>query len=605
LLRTVSILISLGQEFVSAQHIAHVTPNMNNATKGRRGGAKKGSVTRRRSSRLCGPASSATSSDQPPTSAANAFAQLISPTSAKAKGRRTKRKTSDSASTSAASSAAQVGGNAQTVVHSSKPSTNLTSKRRKSSSASGATSAPSAATTEKRRTTRSRQKQREQRGRKRRDQQLYVTPSPVGPVPEGICPSSAAIASEPTSPGSDHSPIEGATIKEALRAESVHGDTTNGYASPDMMTPTSPDGGAIKQGEEEGKPRPPAGVVDLDALAFHHLTLRTNPHPYVPAEPYYVDTTNSFLAQYGSEYHKHLADTAQRHHRALSTAPGNGPTTPNSGPAAVSCGASVTSHGSGGSNASDAVLPNQSEISVVMRGILVDWLAELKHSFKLNDITLHLSVKVMDRVISIWDLERKMFQCLGCACMLIASKLEETQPVTIKDLAYMTDGTYTSDQIKEMEAKVCDLLQFCLQSSTPYQFIDRFLRASDATAGLLSPSPRNPIQEQMVLYLTELSLMKSEFMETPSCLITAAAVYLARATLGIRDVDGNIWSKTLEYYTGYSVRDLEHTVRTLHESQRDSRESDLQCCVEPYRRKERYCVASKPAVQPCDLGFDS
>lgn len=140
--------------------------------------------------------------------------------------------------------------------------------------------------------------------------------------------------------------------------------------------------------------------------------------------------------------------------------------------------------------------------------------------------------------------------------MLIASKLEETQPVTIKDLAYMTDGTYTAEQIKEMEAKVCDLLQFHLQSSTPYQFIDRFLRGSDATAGLLSPSPRNPIQEQMVLYLTELSLMKSELMETPCCLITAAAVYLARVTLGIRDVDGNIWSKTLKYYTGYSVRDL-------------------------------------------------
>ena len=224
------------------------------------------------------------------------------------------------------------------------------------------------------------------------------------------------------------------------------------------------------------------------------------------------------------------------------------------------------------------------------------------------------------------------------ACMLVASKLEETQPVTIKDLAYMTDGTYTADQIKEMEAKICDLLEFHLQSPTPYQFIDRFLRASDTTAGLHTPSPRNPIKEQMVLYLTELSLMKSEFIETTCCLVAAAAVYLARVTLGIQDIDGKIWNKTLEYYTGYSVRDLgklfvlcrfgykiihilasefrlttllccnsshntEHTVRILHAAQRDVRESDLQCCVEPYRKKERYCVATKPAVQPCDLGF--
>ena len=74
----------------------------------------------------------------------------------------------------------------------------------------------------------------------------------------------------------------------------------------------------------------------------------------------------------------------------------------------------------------------QSEISYVMRGILVDWLVELKHSFRLNCSTLHLSVKLLDRILCDMDVKRKNFQCLGCACMLIASKLEETQLVTTK-----------------------------------------------------------------------------------------------------------------------------------------------------------------------------
>ena len=189
------------------------------------------------------------------------------------------------------------------------------------------------------------------------------------------------------------------------------------------------------------------------------------------------------------------------------------------------------------------------------------------------------------------------------ACMLIASKLEETQPVTIKDLAYMTDGTYTAGQIKDMEAEICRLLEFRLQTPTAYQFIDRHLRASDATAGRASPSPRNLILEQMVSYFLELSLLDVRFVETPACLMTAAAVYLARATLGIRDLGGQIWTKTLEYYTGYRLREVEPVVLILHSVQRDAREGKLQCIVDAYKRKERYCVAAKPALQPCDLGF--
>ena len=428
---------------------------MRNATsKGRRDGAKRGTSVRRSSRLTSGePASSiagTSSIDAPSTSAAAAMAQLVSPTSAKATARRTKRKTATSASTSSLASALasastmaafsastshhhqdramQAVGTAGTVTRPSVPSAKRTSKRRKSSSSSSSgttkTTATGTVAADMRCTARSRQQQQhgrqgqQQRGRQQRcNEQLHVTPSPVGLVPVGICASSVAVASAPapSSPASDQSPIEGAAVKEALHAESERGD---------MMTPSSPDGyHNIKQEEEGGQDDacPPEGVVDLDALAFHHLTLRTDPHPYLPAEPYYVDTTNSFLAQYGRDYHKHLVDNALRHHRQLSAAQSDAPATPKNAivapatpkAAVVRSGASITSHGSGGSDASDAVLPHQSEITTLMRSILVDWLAELKHSFKLNDITLHLSVKLMDRVLVVWDLERKMFQCLG------------------------------------------------------------------------------------------------------------------------------------------------------------------------------------------------
>jgi hypothetical protein len=233
----------------------------------------------------------------------------------------------------------------------------------------------------------------------------------------------------PSSPRSDHSPIEGAAVKEALRVESEHGDAAAGYASSDLMTPTGSRTQDVSmyaeeecQGEEGGQHvrhshhqhcPPPEGVVDLDLLAIQHMHVRANPLPYHPAEPYCHDTSTAYLAQYGREFYRSLSDSSIRHHRALSTLHRSGQSPLNM--MSIYGGPGEHSNDSHSSTASSRSvrLPHQSEISVVMRGILVDWLAELKHSFKLADNTLHLSVKLLDRVLCYWDLEKKMFQCLG------------------------------------------------------------------------------------------------------------------------------------------------------------------------------------------------
>ena len=372
--------------------------------------------------------------------------------------------------------------------------------------------------------------------------------------------------------------------------------------------------------------RAPPGVIDLDALAGYHLSLRNAPPPLHPVEPFKNDVDNSFLSSYGRNYYSHIANVAEAHQRAMTNAqpfcqlsdsgaalcatpPARGtrgrkavtsspPTTDGSSSKlmATSGKSSVTSL--------PANLRIQSEISYVMRGILVDWLVELKHSFRLNCSTLHLSVKLLDRILCDMDVKRKNFQCLGCACMLIASKLEETQLVTTKDLAYMSDSTYTRSEIKDMEVKICDLLEFRLQTPTAYQFVDRFLRASDATAGQAGPSPRSPTLETLVSYLLELSLLDASFVETPADLMAASAVYLARATLGIRDAHRQIWNTTLIHYTSLEASDLKETVLRLHCCQVNAEDSDLKCVLAPYKTKEKYRVASIPAILPCDLGFD-
>ena len=46
--------------------------------------------------------------------------------------------------------------------------------------------------------------------------------------------------------------------------------------------------------------------------------------------------------------------------------------------------------------------------------------------------------------------KKSRLQLLGCACLLIASKYEEIHPPTVEELAYISDDTYTSAQIRKV-----------------------------------------------------------------------------------------------------------------------------------------------------------
>lgn len=181
-----------------------------------------------------------------------------------------------------------------------------------------------------------------------------------------------------------------------------------------------------------------------------------------------------------------------------------------------------------------------------------------------------------------------LFQQFPSACMLIACKLEEVTPMSSADFVYVSDKSYSRKEITKMERDILNTLQFrCYRHVTPLHFIHRFVRAGDASffhaEGPMGDSSRhahthtttgngngecqpnrarvfvfgtNPVFQSMVEYLLEIALLQPEFVDLKSSLVATAAVYLGRATMGLKDVDGNIWNKTLVYYSGYDVDDL-------------------------------------------------
>jgi len=68
-------------------------------------------------------------------------------------------------------------------------------------------------------------------------------------------------------------------------------------------------------------------------------------------------------------------------------------------------------------------------VSESMRGVLVDWLYEVQHSFDLLLDTVQMAVGLLDRFLQdATDISRDNLQLVGVTCLFIASKYEEVYP---------------------------------------------------------------------------------------------------------------------------------------------------------------------------------
>ena len=85
----------------------------------------------------------------------------------------------------------------------------------------------------------------------------------------------------------------------------------------------------------------------------------------------------------------------------------------------------------------------QRDINENVRAILVDWIISVHSKFKLLPETLYLTINLIDRYFSLFQVRKSDVQLVGVAALLIATKYEEIYPPTVKDYIYLTDNTYT------------------------------------------------------------------------------------------------------------------------------------------------------------------
>lgn len=142
----------------------------------------------------------------------------------------------------------------------------------------------------------------------------------------------------------------------------------------------------------------------------------------------------------------------------------------------------------------------QRDINENVRAILVDWIISVHAKFKLLPETLFLTINLIDRYFSLFNVLKSDVQLVGVAALLIATKYEEIYPPNVKDFIYLTDNTYTRPQILAMEQDILFHLQFEIQQTSSYRFLERYWKISLA----------DTVTFFLAQYLLELALLDSK-----------------------------------------------------------------------------------------------
>ena len=187
-----------------------------------------------------------------------------------------------------------------------------------------------------------------------------------------------------------------------------------------------------------------------------------------------------------------------------------------------------------------------------MRSILVDWLIEVHHKFKLQPQTLWLSVNILDRYLEKMQILRSKLQLVGVSALLIASKHEEIYPPQVKDCVYITDHAYDRDEVVSMESSILKALEYRVSIPTAYNFLCRYLdciQASERTRHLAN-------------YYAERNLQESDILTFLPHKFAAASVYAA-LTQQSGSCAEPVWTNILKEESGCTEGNIKSIARNI------------------------------------------
>jgi len=192
-----------------------------------------------------------------------------------------------------------------------------------------------------------------------------------------------------------------------------------------------------------------------------------------------------------------------------------------------------------------------------MRAVLVDWLVEVQQQFRLLQETHFMTVSIIDRYLALEGktVHRSQLQLVGVTAMFLAAKVEEIFAPEISDFVYITDDAYTGEEIRHMELKILNALNFDLCRPISLNFLRRYSKAGDVDL----------LQHAVAKYILEQGLMDYTLVSMKPSMMAASALHLALLVTETSEVSslGSVWNLNLQHYSSYSSSQIMPTVKKM------------------------------------------
>uniref|UniRef100_A0A1B6CJZ0 Cyclin N-terminal domain-containing protein n=1 Tax=Clastoptera arizonana TaxID=38151 RepID=A0A1B6CJZ0_9HEMI len=232
-------------------------------------------------------------------------------------------------------------------------------------------------------------------------------------------------------------------------------------------------------------------------------------------------------------------------------------------------------------------------ITPSMRSVLVDWMADVQQQYHLLSETLHLSVAIVDLFLQkMRVIGKDKLQLVGVTAMFIACKYEETYSPDISDFVYITDSTYSKEQIISMERVIFQKLNFNLGRPSSVQFLRRYSKAGEVT----------PMHHTFAKYFIDLALLEYNLVHVRPSLIAAVASFISHSIYKCETGPcPEIWTDTLTFYSSYTFKDLQPYIPILAATILKAHKSKLKAIPKKFASSEAHKISIRAELLSDDL----